>query len=949
MLSKAQLLQFIDECQKLPLILSPALTEKEIYWMRLETTVGFDFFKNLAKQFNFETELEDVNELIRRYLTERGASLGEKSSIAYLNHPFLPINQLCLKVAEAIAHPDESIWTILMPSVDKLCRPLMFSFKEDTEDDGHFPLEYYALDQTQTKLIPIAEIFNSAEANTNALFPDFQENSTMLRYKLGGRDFLTLEQIGGEATLRYMRALRQSHNRQFDDQSIGFAIRKLVQDLKRGAVGDAGTEFVADNEVLAAPIHSFYALWRSLPENIKAQVAPLTLQHYGYANVSLECYFLTLFARCLGCALTEEESQRQHEADILPCAQQISESLDEYLTQHKQLYAIKINGQDTEVQALPDLKRLRDEALGALKIRGQHLGQDDSDLWSHVAVLLTFSGYSTLTIAQIIAPEVQHMDDLLPLILISPKLFAAVVGCIHPRLGLLEFDVQHIHEVLRYFSAENQQIIIQARSEELKKFICENPEYYFVIYKVLRPTIQASFDQSYLNCLSDEIQSGKQCVFLLSKLNPNQLASMLTYLQPRLSGIFKDFDFAQFLIYRAEGHHQLMIDALFELLNQWFNPNTYLRWEQSWDRASKTYFLNRYFEERKVGTSFSALLKFLQQWEGKCLIHESILEYCKAPLKIWVSDSEHLSIFLHHLEYPSKILGEFAHLINHKELFCHWLKFLPITSRLQAISAVNFSTFIHSFAVLQEITPNLNKEECSVVLKQLVGHSCLSDSNELVELRSTKTSYFIGALENYASQCSDQGRLEVANNLLKKLHNPKTPLAELIERFQQARKKIDTEYSTGPFLFFSSSVNSRLHTILKRAEQELQELLDLSMIFDPVGAIEQLKKWEFPERISLFIERLKRHRVEHEFTSKWVDDLIEQLSSDPERASDELVKLLESVQERIVSRTKTIGLISSFVESSAKNDSLYLLLNQFIKEIKESSSLNMDEAKQNNI
>lgn len=948
MLSKAQLLQFIDECQKLPLIFSPSLTEKEIYWMRLETTVGFDFFKNLAKQFNFETELEEVEDLIRRYLTERGASLGEKSSIAYLNHPFLPINQLCLKVAEAIAKPDESIWTVLMPSVEQLCRPLIFSFKEDTEDEGHFPLEFYALDQTQTKLIPIVEIFNSAEANTNALFPDFQENLTSLRYKLGGRDFLTLEQIGGEASLRYMRALRQSHNRQFDDQSIGFAIRKLAQDLKRGAVGDAGTELVADNEVLVAPIHSFYTLWRALPENIKAQVAPLTLQHYGYANVSLECYFLTLFARCLGCELTEEELQRQREADILPCAQQISESLDEYLTQHKQLYAIKINGQ-TEVQALPDLKILRDEALDALKIRGQHLGQDDRSLWSQVTVLMTFSGYSTLSIAQIIAPEVQQMEDLLPLILINPKLFAAVVSCLHTRLGLLDFDVQEMHEVLRYFSAENQQTIIQARSEEFKKLICENPEYYFVVYKVLMPTVQASFDQSYLNCLVDEIQSAEQCVELMSKLNPNQLASMLSYLQPRLHEIFKDFDFARLFIYRVEGHQQLMIDALFELLNQWFNHRTYLRWEQYWDRTSKTYFLNQYFEERKVVTSFGALLKFLQQWKGKLLIHESLLEHCKSPLKTWVSDSEHLSIFLGHLEYPSKILGEFAHLINHKELFCHWLKFLPPASRLQAISAVNFSTFINSFADFQEIIPNLNKEEYSVVLKRLVGHLCLSDTDELVQLRRTKTSYFIEELEDYASQCRDGKRLEVAENLLKKLRNPQTSLAELIERFQQERKKIDAEYSRGSFFFSSSAVNSRLHKIVKQAEQELQEFLDLLKIFDPEGAIEQLKKVELPERVSLFIERLKRHRLEHEFTSKRADDLIEQLSSEPDRSSDELVKLLESVQERIVSRTKTIGLISSFVESSARNDSLYLLLNQFIKEIKASSAQNMKEEIRNNM
>ncbi|MDR3502084.1 MAG: hypothetical protein P4L79_05825 [Legionella sp.] len=91
MLSKAQLLQLIEEYQQLPLIFFPSLTEEKIYWMKLEAAVGFDFFKGLAEQFNFETELEMAEELIRKYLTERGALLGEKSSIAYLNHPFLPV------------------------------------------------------------------------------------------------------------------------------------------------------------------------------------------------------------------------------------------------------------------------------------------------------------------------------------------------------------------------------------------------------------------------------------------------------------------------------------------------------------------------------------------------------------------------------------------------------------------------------------------------------------------------------------------------------------------------------------------------------------------------------------------------------------------------------------------------------------------------------------------
>ncbi|WP_058535845.1 hypothetical protein [Legionella saoudiensis] len=824
MLSRVQLLQFIEECQKLPLIFSDSFNEKEIYWMKLETEVGFDFFKKLVQQVDFDSEQEAIEQLIRRYLLKRGELVGEKSSIAYLNHPFLPINQLCLKVAEAIAKPDEAVLTMLMPSVWQFCRPMGFSLKEETEEEGHLPLELYALSQRKTKpqLIPVAEIFNQAKVNTNVLFPDFQKDLTALQYKLGGRDFLTLEQIGGEASRVYMHALKQKHNQQFDDQSIGFAIRKLARDLKRGAVGDAGTEHIADNEVLAGPIQTFYGLWRALPEETKAQVAHLKLKHYGYKNATLECYFLTLFARCLGCELTDEESLRQKNEDIFPCVDQISQALDEYLIQHPQLFTISLNEQTTATSTPSDLQGLCNAALQALNTRGQSLGFDDDNWWYKLAQLMTVAEYPILRTSQIITPELCEMRDLLSLIPINLQLFAAVLNCLGTRLSQLPFKVHKLHKVLPHFLAEKQEIIIQANSSEIVELIRDEPQQYNFIFYALKSELRQRFEQDYFKLMCDGVKYGDECISLMVNYNETQLTVMLSYLQPRLQELFKGFDFSRLFTHGVKGHPNLLIDAFFEQLSQWFSPLTYSTWRHAWGNESKKYFLGRYVESIKTITGFDALLKFLQHWENKVLMHETILEHVKPQLKMWVTDSQHLGILLESINCKSDAFVEFSDLIADRALLHRWLIVLPSAARLRALSTVNYRAFIHSFSDLHDLFFSLEREERQVVTAQLSGHlSCTF--TELSGLISDKTSTFINDLERYAAQCTNSSRLQAIEKLMEKFRNPQTSLEEFLDLIRREKKKIEEESFSFRF-FFSSAPGSRLFTLLKKFEGELKEL-----------------------------------------------------------------------------------------------------------------------------
>ena len=121
-----------------------------------------------------------------------------------------------------------------------------------------------------------------------------------------------------------MQALKKHHDHHFDDDSIGFAIKSLANELRKGSVRDAGTEEEADNEVIAAAIKSFYVLWRLLTPEIKEQISSLNLRELSILNVSLEEYFLALFIRMEGCVPTESELEQQKEDKIFPCADQIS-------------------------------------------------------------------------------------------------------------------------------------------------------------------------------------------------------------------------------------------------------------------------------------------------------------------------------------------------------------------------------------------------------------------------------------------------------------------------------------------------------------------------------------------------------------------------------------------------------------------------------------------------
>ena len=125
MISIAQLRQLIQECQTSEPIFSDKLSPETIRLMRDETSITLSFFERLVEGLDPQLNITEIESVIRFYLNYRWQAL-KISNIAYTRHPFLPINQFCLKIAEAIAGPNEPVCLILMPTVRDLCRGLLF-------------------------------------------------------------------------------------------------------------------------------------------------------------------------------------------------------------------------------------------------------------------------------------------------------------------------------------------------------------------------------------------------------------------------------------------------------------------------------------------------------------------------------------------------------------------------------------------------------------------------------------------------------------------------------------------------------------------------------------------------------------------------------------------------------------------------------------------------------
>src|SRR5580704_3508600 len=115
MITVKQLKDLLSTFQNQPENFPSVLDSKTLKAMRDESAYAFSFFAQFAQGDEDDPLSSEILNQIRGYFKVRWEFL-KKKNLAYTRYPFLPVNQLCLKVAEGIADPEEAVCRILMPS-----------------------------------------------------------------------------------------------------------------------------------------------------------------------------------------------------------------------------------------------------------------------------------------------------------------------------------------------------------------------------------------------------------------------------------------------------------------------------------------------------------------------------------------------------------------------------------------------------------------------------------------------------------------------------------------------------------------------------------------------------------------------------------------------------------------------------------------------------------------
>ncbi len=833
MLTKTLLEQLTAETRNTPVIFAPGLPPKTVNLMMGEIIATSSFFENLTNKAH-QLDSTQIQIVIRQYLNLRG-NLLKNTNIAYTRHPFFPTNQLCLKIAEAIAGDDEPVCKILMPYVVSLCRAT-YSLKSETEENGHFPLENYILNHQQNALIPVEEIFTTATVNTNLVFADFQnDSSSEVQYQLSEQDWLALKHITGESSSNYIAELKNHHAQRFDNGSIGFAIKTLAMELKKGSVVGVGTEQQVNIEIAAEAIKKFYILWKALPAETKSSVNSFKIQNYGYADLSLENYFLALFGGILGCELTPEELEQQKKDKIFLCAHQISLILEEFLTQNPGLYTITLNAQAMPVK-LTDLNPLQKQALEALKTRSQVALVSNKNLFTNLVNLLVKSPLpdSVQNVAAQIEPHIQDFFQL-SVLTESPEILNELLKLIRPRLGDLQ-RVETLPNILRFLSLEDQKIIIDIHAKTLFSLIKTPNDYQRLVKSSgLKQELVYYFHNLYSDFLLSNINTLDDCFFILQHI-PDKDLLLHFLLSRRIQKLFNNnFEALTTLLELFKHEQSTVIVAFFEQLIQWEPQRIYMRVAENAKRCFATQYV---FHMKPKIHNFNDFLDVLSDWQYENEYHQSysdgiiqntLLIQFEEQLKRWVNNEQNLSSLLKHLVriHSGTVLKKFAYLISSKESCEHFFALVPGKNRTASLT-INFKTFLTSLEDFFTFSAPLSANERLSILEQLTYKdlNCTQEKFESLVLVNTVAT----KLENYpVSDSRSLTRDQLVNALNE---NPNISIEQIIDLLRKCLVTIDSSYTKHHSLFPHSTNQNAFLKFIEQLIDEISSFKERSSSYD---------------------------------------------------------------------------------------------------------------------
>lgn len=536
----------------------------------LTQTVFIDIHQQLSileKQSERDPRaIAEIRDAITNYLKVREHNLMH-TNIFYFRHPFLPANQLCVQVAEAICLPDDSARDVLIPYIDSVTkkyeRDLIASYflnENSYHDLGResppkndeappFAIEQYCLSHAN-HLIPVAEIFERAKLNTDRLFPEFQK-AVRVDYQLHPQDFVALYNVAGQASHNYMRALSAAHRRRYDDQTVGFAIHHLAVKLERSA--NASDASQADSTFVAETILDFYHYWFALPPAIRDQLGKLRVE--DHSDNDLESYLLMLFAGHYQCVLRPEYKAKLPKSKANMCIGQIADSLYQFLEEHNVSFKIQpLLNEEFEIQ---NLHALATEAIKALSVRQQitkrggnyvlstdlvhRLSEELQEVFVELLIQNQLIGSVKLTniiqpylkskpkdqliqaYAEHLAKSITNQHEFVNAIK-NPENWGYIDYWVPLLKGRFNTLISSEDSALRLISlvksAQHQINVIGELEPKLKVWIQQDPQKYLRITPTLKDVAQTFFSLILAQYIPGSLRNLKQCTACLRVLSP---------------------------------------------------------------------------------------------------------------------------------------------------------------------------------------------------------------------------------------------------------------------------------------------------------------------------------------------------------------------------------------------------------------------------------------------
>lgn len=216
-----------------------------------------------------------------RYFLKKRWDYIKYSCADYLNLPYSPINQLCIKLAQKIVKKDEPLIKVLMPSIQVddygITGENLIELTEIIDSSGQRNLRLcdFILSENGRAIIPIHQWFDAKIRSGENPFNHhlYLENNKLI--PLTPNELNALKRCLPPYSLVILYEFEQRESLLKKPGTLAAALTELVKQLKTNREpGNGGTETVAGPIAMAA-IRRFLPIWKQLPSQVKDRLGNL--------------------------------------------------------------------------------------------------------------------------------------------------------------------------------------------------------------------------------------------------------------------------------------------------------------------------------------------------------------------------------------------------------------------------------------------------------------------------------------------------------------------------------------------------------------------------------------------------------------------------------------------------------------------------------------------------